>query len=384
MRMSHSVNAHRWAALITVAALWGAAASAAAQASPPRVALWPLAAESVPEDVAYQAQAALRKEMEGMLGARLINADEVEAVRATPEGAQAMECRSQVSCAADLGHRVGADLSVLGGVRPQGAATAMELRLVDVALQREVGRVQAELPESVADRGTTLREMVARLILPEKHQGSLVVNGIDATATVWVDGQSRADVVPQDGTVRVRLRVGRHDVEVRRGGKAVMSDAVDVRFEEIMVLMAPPAGEMAPVLNKTLPPDPLAPRPKNEESPVRIPFWLGPAVGALAVPPVLVAGGFLLDLLYLGPLVLTNPASCQPWLVSQNGATSLNQKASPLNTCGSFWRVTSRKEQAAAPAVAVDLGAAFILGLVALGVLATAAALLVGAFIPQE
>ena len=65
----------------------------------PRTALWPLKADQVTEDAAYQVTVALRKELEAMLGPRAATQDEVEAARGKPGVAAAQGCMEELRCA---------------------------------------------------------------------------------------------------------------------------------------------------------------------------------------------------------------------------------------------------------------------------------------------
>jgi cob(I)alamin adenosyltransferase len=148
------------------------------------------------------------------------------------------------------------------------------------------------------------------------------------------------------------MRVGKHTVEVRRNAKGVMTEVVDIRFEEIVVLGLPPAGVVvAP-----------AAKPKSDEKGkggrgFRIPVWVGPVVMAGVVVPLVVGLLAAFDMLYIGPMVIASPSKCEPFAVKSGGGSSFNSKANPLNTCGSLWRVTARKETDLKPAAGGPGGA---------------------------
>jgi len=343
----------------------------------PRTALWPLKADQVTDDAAYQVTVALRKELEAMLGPRAATQDEVDAARGKPGVAAAQGCMEELRCAETVANALGVQQLLTGVVRNQGAEKALEVRLVDVALQRESGRVAVALPTNPRDLGTTLRELLARLVAPEAHLGTLVLNGLDGGLDVTVDAEPRVPVGSSNPTVRFPLRVGKHTVELRRNKSAILTEVVDIRFEEIVVLSAPPPGVVVAPAGGARKVD--AKAAGSSSNSFRIPVWVGPVVMALAVVPVVVGTVFLLDLLYLGPSVISAPATCQPWLVaSDGGGSKLNSSATPLNTCGSLWRVASRKETNVRPALILDLVFVGIAGVVTVGLVGLGGMLLAG------
>jgi hypothetical protein len=367
--------------LLTMACLGALGGQARAQAAAPRTGLWPLRAEQVGDDAAWQVTVALRKELDQMLAGRVATQDEVDAARARPEVAKAGACVEEVSCALAVAEALHVTQLLTGTVRNQGDLKAVEVRLVDVGRGREAGRVSAPLPANSRELGSVLRELLARLVMPEGHVGTLVLNGIDPSADVTVDNEKRVLSGSTTPTVRVPLRVGKHTVEVKRQSKNVMTEVVDIRFEEIVVLGLPPAGVVVP---NSVPghPKPGDAPAKAEAATFRIPLWVGPVVMAVAVLPLLVAAAAAFDMLFIGPMVIATPSKCEPWTVNgSGGGVSLNSKATPLNTCGSLWRVTSRKETSVMPALLLDLGGLGIAGVVMVGALGLGGTLLLGSIL---
>lgn len=386
----HDWNGWKRAARAVALALplvWGTAGARAADApAEGRVALWQLRGAGVPDDQAYQVQTALRRELESMLGQRLVTSDELDALRSSPEAQTSAGCVDTLECAVKLARATGAVTLLTGVVRAEGTDQSLELRAVSAPQERELGRVTFTLPYGVSERGASLREAVARLILPERHKGTLVINNWTGDLKLTLDGEGRPDIVGDGPVMRVPVRVGRHTVELLRAGKPVMTEATDVRFEEIMVFMAPAPGQVAARPDNKPPPDPNAPAPKVREPPVRIPYWVGPVVMAFAIPPALVGAALLFDLFYLGPAVLLNPSDCQPLLVSREGSSgnTLNPKFTPVHTCGSFWRLTQRNESGATPAVAGDLAGLTLALLFGVGILGAGGGLLLASILSHR
>jgi hypothetical protein len=140
--------------------------------------------------------------------------------------------RADVAAAAELGAVCGATsreclvkLAVLLAVETlvvssaeHGAdGSALELLAIDPALGREGGRERALIPRG-AGRGESVRDIVQLLLEPHLHYGSLVVASELPGTSLAVDGQRRAET-PYPRAV-LRLRAGKHHVEVARAGYA--------------------------------------------------------------------------------------------------------------------------------------------------------------------
>jgi hypothetical protein len=358
-----------------------------------RLLAWPLKADGVAADRAETVSHALRAQLEVVLGGRLVTLAEVEALKQDPDAAGSVACVEQLACAADLGGRLGVGRVLAGSVRAGVDLNAVELWLVDVLQQREAGRVYGVLPQDDRAWGSALRELSVRLVAPEQYMGVLVVNGVEPVVELFIDSQR--EVMDRSTRVaRLPLPVGKHAVEARRGGAVVVNEVVDIRFEEIMVVGVPAeaevvarvAAEKAVAQSTNKGPDKWAGQVVQKEGGLRLPLWLGPSLLALVPPPILLSGLFVLDLLYVGPLVLASPSACEPPLVAGAGGRNpaLNPRSNPLNGCGSLWRYGARGEQAMAPIVGLDLGAiAVSFGLVA-AVIMTAGALTVIALLPED
>jgi len=357
-----------------------------------RVALWPLAHERVAEDDANALTTKLRVQLEQLLEGRLLTPAETDAVKARPESKELVKCIGEVRCLSALGQMLTAGQVITGVARMEGDSRALELRLVDVQAQREVGRVNGILPRSERDVGPVLKELAARLAAPEKHQGTLVINGLAPGLDITIDG-AKQSVAPDAISLRVSLQVGKHAVEIKRGGP-LLTEVVDIRFEEIMVMMAPapgaePVGQgFVDMTGKPVQPG-IGPNvtvsedTRASDRTVRLPLWIGPVVMGLALPPLVVGSVFLFDLMFIGPLALANPSQCQPWTSSSGGNVGLNPRANPGNACGSFWRYSARKEGGAlVPVLALDVAAVVLSGLLSVGMLAVGGLLIGVALAP--
>ncbi|MBI5495269.1 MAG: hypothetical protein HY904_09570 [Deltaproteobacteria bacterium] len=379
--------------------VWGLALAvpAYAQGVPapgPRTALWPLKADGVSDDTAYQVGGTLRKEMDALLPGRTATQDEVEAARARPDAQPVLGCLEEVRCTVALAKAAGVPQLLAGVVRNQGDQRAVELWLVDAVAGRELGRATAVLPAKPGpETASALRELCARLLAPELHVGTLVLNGLDTTTDVLVDGDKRVDKSTAQPSVRLPLRVGKHAVDIQRFGKPVMTEMVDIRFEESVVLMTPPPGvvaEVGPAARGGTAFTAVTAGGRRADAAetvpasrgIRLPGWVGPVVAAAAVVPALLGALFLVDLLFLGPLVLADPAQCQPYFVEgSGGGQQFNKDANPLNTCGSLWRATSRKEVGIRPVVALDAGGALFSAGLVLALVVAGALLLAGSLV---
>ncbi|MEW5848770.1 MAG: hypothetical protein AB2A00_08145 [Myxococcota bacterium] len=368
-------------------------AAPAPQAAPPpvasgeptvaeRVVWWPLAVEGTPPELANEVGNTLRVQLETALGPRLVSNSDVDAARqeAGPE------CANQNRCLADAGRKLQAGRVLAGTLRTVGTETGLELRLVDVEAVRELGRVSGLLSANSRQRELELREVVVRLATPEKHVGTLVLNAYEPTAEVTVDGQ-RQSVSSGTTSLRVPLRVGKHNLEVTRGGKPVMTEVLDIRFEEIMVLQIPPPGTSLVSTSSNQPQpyitdDGRVATPDKKSSPLRVPTWLGPVVALGFLPPLLVGSLFFADVAFAGPMAVMSPQTCEANFVSSATTSPPMPNTNILNVCGLGWRYAAKEEQHVGPAMGGDLVVAGVFALLSLAALGLGGALFAASFAP--
>lgn len=393
--LGSAVKAHHLGLALGVC-FWLGPAGVAAQttvtetAPPDRVLLWPPSSAGVDPAQVERVSAALRTQLDGLVGARLIVGD-VQAARQSPELSSYLACIEEVRCLASLGHALQARWVLTGAVRAGTDSLGMELRMVDSEEQREVGRAFGRLPGRDAELAVTLRELAVRLVAPENYLGTLVINGLEVGQDARIDNNPL--VITQSGVaVRVPLGVGKHSVEIKQGNQRLLTEVVDIRFEEIMVLTVPEAGKVAAaqavqaqVKTTAESTDRWSGDVVQHEQPLRLPLWVAPIPLVALVPAALLGAVAVLDLAFIGPLALGNPSQCEPTLAANetNGFPNRNPKANPGNVCGSLWAYGAREETRMAPVLALDLVVMAAGALLGLGAVATSAILLALGLVPM-
>jgi hypothetical protein len=345
----------------------------------------------------------LRAVLERLLGDRMVPASEASRALRGFQLGDDLGCPTSVACVAAVGRRAGAAWVIdgQGGVGPEG--NLLELRLVDVWSEEEVARVSGPVPRGPEASRKALRELAVLLVAPEQHVGTVRLDGLREGFSLVVDGAALR-LEPEDTEATLVLGVGTHNVEVRWDDFVVLQREVEVAFEEQTDLKVPyvakvrrpspsqpPAVAVAPSppdsAPQAAPPPTLKPAAPwwRQAAGLRLPLWVGPLVLTLAVPPAVVAGGYLLDLTYLGPAVLTSPGKCEPLLVMSPSDTlpRHNPRSTPLSACGALWRLAAKGERAVVPSIGLDVLGVAVSGLVGVGVVAVGSALVAAAVAPR-
>lgn len=214
--------------LAALAALVLATGSAApARDTRPVVALLPLRALGVPQEVVRALQVTLRNELSALPEARLAPEKELD-----DQLHREPECEGHIACAAQAASRSGARQLIVGTVSQLGDAFMIDLKLLDARSTQELRRATHPVSGSQDALIQTLRESAVQLLAPARFVGAvnIEVPGL-AGALLFVDGKP-AGTTPLQKPIE-GLAPGPHTVRVVAGGNAQEASAfVDVRYGE--------------------------------------------------------------------------------------------------------------------------------------------------------
>lgn len=131
----------------------------------------------------------------------------------------------------------------------------LELLLVDAALARRTATATASIPDGER-RPAAVEDAVLALLVPDRVLGALRVTSTPSGAAIFVDGIESG----LTGTSRaLRLKKGRHDVEVRMARHRTVAASVDVLPGAETSLHAPLKEDLPPQRTVAEPPAALTP-----------------------------------------------------------------------------------------------------------------------------
>ncbi|MBI1946492.1 MAG: PEGA domain-containing protein [Deltaproteobacteria bacterium] len=250
-------EALRWVTLVVLAA---------APAHARSLALVPFGEAA--QEIEPEVRAALGEVGGVRLAAAAHSAADVEAARqiGLTCGPQSDECLVKLA----LFLRVDQLVSLAGTRTAEGVA--LELVLVDAALGRRAGAVALTL--SAEDRSAQLDDAALLLLVPDQAFGVVALEVAPVDAAVIVDGE------PAAAGAQLRLRAGRHILEVSRSGFRPERRTVVVRPATTTALSV----SLTPTV--VVDPDPPVPAPEQPS-----PWLIGGITVAAAGAAALVAGG---------------------------------------------------------------------------------------------
>lgn len=223
------------------------------------------------------------------VGALLSEQSVKEVLTRTP---RLQSCTGELNCALDLGKRLRADWIIAGNIGGLGDHYIINLKLIDVALQSELRRIQEPLQGNPEQLIEAIRVAAFRLVAPSKLVGSLVILADRDQARVEVN-ERFVGVTPLPP---LPLEVGSHRVRVSKQGYSQVVQSVTIRLEKtsrLVVKLEPPT---APLVTKKQVPGQQPSDHVRRIRPWYRSWWFWTAVGIVAA-----GGGFALGYVASGP-----------------------------------------------------------------------------------
>lgn len=217
-----------------VLALWmviSVAAGAAAQPAPsntrPRLAVWRFDALGLEAELVARLEALFRSELARLAAAPPPGRRELD-LKITGELAQ---CTGEDRCLAAIGKRLEVEIVVAGSVGALGDNYLLDIKAVEVASGRQLGRVTTEPLRGTPDELIeSVRVAAYRLLAPDQVHGSIVVLSDLIGGEVSLDGK-RVGTTPLAAPL-AKIPVGPHVVRVAAAGFAPFEETVEVRFQK--------------------------------------------------------------------------------------------------------------------------------------------------------
>jgi hypothetical protein len=185
-----------------------------------------------------------RLELERLYGTRMPGRTEVD--RATKDDPALRGCTGEPVCLCAIGKKMGAVQIISGNVGALDQSYIINLKLVDVATQKEIRRVSEPLSGTPDELIEAVRVAAYRLAAPERLLGSLEILSDVSSADISLDGK-RVGKTPLT-KVLSRLSVGTHQLFIQARGYTDFVSQVEVRFQKTtrvvvrMVQSQDPAG----------------------------------------------------------------------------------------------------------------------------------------------
>jgi hypothetical protein len=215
---------------VLLSSLAGAPASAAAPPSYDQVVMMPLSSLGSTDDAAEAIQRVLVAEIGAILGDRLIPPETL--ARASSEIREGLTaCDGVVECLVELVGGAGWDAFIVGNVAGLGEDRAINLKLIDVRLGREVRRTAEKASGDEARLIVQMRKAAVELVAPGKFAGALELVARQEGVAIVIDG-TPAGVTPL-ATTRLELTAGRHALEAKREGYVPFSTMVEIAYGEV-------------------------------------------------------------------------------------------------------------------------------------------------------
>jgi hypothetical protein len=140
------------------------------------------------------------------------------------------DCTGEAHCLALAGRLLGVDQIISGNIGALGDSYVINLKLVEVASEREIRRVSDTLSGAPERLIEAIRLAAFRLVAPERLRGSLNVQVAVPGAAVYLDGRllGYSPLALQPG-----LEVGRHALRVSKAGHHDVLQAVEVPLQNV-------------------------------------------------------------------------------------------------------------------------------------------------------
>lgn len=287
---------------VTVATVLGAASAPAPawaqqqqrapQAAPARkkatIALLRLEPLGLEPEIVGRLEALFRLELERLEGAPLPTRREVDKIVAPDPALRG--CTGEPECLAAIGAKLGVQSMVSGNVGALGDSYVINLKLVDVATEKEVRRVSEPLSGSPDELIEAVRVAAYRLVAPDRLRGQVQILSDVRGAEVWLDGK-KIGVTPMNEPI-ANLEVGTHRLRITARGYTDFLSDVEVRFQKttqviVHLVVAKDPGGATPI-------DPGA-KPRPDPVPWYSSTWGWVAIGAASVLLGVVVGLALAD-----------------------------------------------------------------------------------------
>lgn len=272
--MTRSARRARWLSsmgrplcgLMALALLFGAAPARAGGLAIFRVD--PLGVDSL---IVARLEGLLRIELGRLADAAMPSAVAVQRLMQRDRALQA--CTGDLKCLAKAGRALGVDRIISGNVGGLGDSYVVNLKIVDVKLQKELRRVQETISGNPDQLIEAVRVAAYGLVAPERLRGSLEVLANVPGAEVYLDGKL---VGRTPLAVQRDLAVGGARLRVSKTGFTDALQQVRIRFQktaQVVVTLNVPAGAQR---------SSSMPREMRRPMPWYTRWWFWTAVGVVA------------------------------------------------------------------------------------------------------
>ena len=225
-----------------------------APTGPRRVAVLELSSLGVPEALRRNLEALLDNSMRTIKDVQLIPPLDLRIMLQAPKYADLAQCGGGPDCALRTARVAGAQVVVFGTVAAIGDSFNLNLRAMNVADGKEIGRQKADVAGSRDLLIPQIRLAAYNLIAPDQIRGSLLVDISIAGVAVSVDGHE-AGVTPLPKAID-GLTPGDHHVVLKRPGYATFEQNLSIKAFETARLHVDLGGDVAAAKPALPPPAP--------------------------------------------------------------------------------------------------------------------------------
>ena len=196
-------------AVVVFAGLLSVSLAAPSRSAAKGLAVFRLDPLGVEQEIVARLEALLRNELSRLSGAPLPTPQQIAQLVATDRGLA--NCTAAVACLSRAGRRLGVDQILAGNVGGLAGSYVLNMKVVDVAHERELRRIQETISGEPDQLIEAVRVAAYRLTAPDRLRGTLVVLANVAGADVSLDGQplGRTPLPARHG-----LSVGEHTLRV--------------------------------------------------------------------------------------------------------------------------------------------------------------------------
>ncbi|MCC6751899.1 MAG: PEGA domain-containing protein [Deltaproteobacteria bacterium] len=244
----------------------GAAGSARAG----RVAVFRIDPLGVDPQIVARLEGLLRMELGRLVDAAMPSPRRLQALMARAPRLQ--NCTGEVACLVEVGRLLGVEQVISGNVGGLAERFVLNVKLVDVASQKEVRRIQEAMSGEPDQLIEAVRVAAYGLVAPEKLLGALTVLANVPGAQVHLDGRLLG-VTPL--STQHGLKVGSATLRLSKDGYTDAIQTVQVRFQKtaqvVVTLEQPRLG-----------PKRRSSRPRVRPVPWYTRWWFWTAVGVVA------------------------------------------------------------------------------------------------------
>lgn len=191
------------------------------------IALLPIEAIEVSDDLLRQVESALLTEIDELAGTRSVTPADVGNDLKT-YGLDASRCEGDVVCLARAGRYARAHRALSVQLAALGGTLSIAMQIIDTVAGAEINRVAETLSDDATERAGQLHRLAVQLLTPETYIGTLIVDCALPDADVYLD-DVLVGITPLTAPL-TKQRAGPHILHLAKPGYADLYRFVDVIY----------------------------------------------------------------------------------------------------------------------------------------------------------